>query len=326
MNFSKKNNEHNKNNRSVVSKQFLIIPILLFSSILVAQSIFKSSIDSGGASSSNGDIQLLYTVGEVFVAEQSAGDINLSAGFISAELDININPKIFLQGPYDTSSMLDELRSAGSIPTTSPYADALTCDASVFNVTGNDAIVDWVWVEIRDSADGTTVIASTSGLIQADGDVVDTDGVSLLTIDVPFANYYLMISHRNHLGVLSASTVSLAGGTMSLDLTGDNALIEGGTNGIADMGDGSFALYAGDFNGDGQVQNSDKAAVEPLRGISGYSNADIDMNNQVQNSDINTLLNPNLGKGEQFARRNLKLYAKRNTDKKSSTSKKSSTD
>ena len=56
--------------------------------------------------------------------------------------------------------------------------------------------------------------------------------------------------------------------------------------------------------------------MEPLRGMSGYNNADIDMNGEVQNSDINTVLNPNIGKGEQFARQNLKLYAKRNTTKK----------
>ncbi len=294
-------------------KHIFLISGLFFTICLFSQSIHNSSIDSGGASSSNGNIQVVYTIGEVNVMESSVGNIILSEGFINPQLDINIDPRIFLQGPYDTNTslMLDDLRSTANIPTTSPYADVLTCDASVFNATGNDAIVDWVWVEIRDSADGTTVITSTSALVQADGDIVDVDGLSLLSIDVPFGNYYLMISHRNHLGVLSASTVSLAGGTMSLDLTGNSALVEGGTNGIKDMGDGSFAIFAGDFNGDGQVQNTDKNAVEPLRGISGYENADIDMNGEVQNTDLNNILNPNIGRGEQFARRNLKLYAKR---------------
>ena len=40
----------------------------------------------------------------------------------------------------------------------------------------------------------------------------------------------------------------------------------------------------------------------------------VDMNGEVQNSDINNILNPNIGRGEQFARRNLKLYAKRKKD------------
>jgi hypothetical protein len=292
---------------------FLIALFITF--IGNAQSIEKFSIDSGGASASAGNIQVLYTIGEVNVQERSAGGISVSEGFISAQLLIKIDPKIFLQGPYTSSAMSDALRSAGSIPTTSPYMDVLTSNASVFAVTGNNAIVDWVWIEIRD-ADGITVITSSSALLQADGDVVDVDGVSPITIDVPSANYYIMISHRNHLGVLTASTVSLAGGTTRVDLTGDSALVTGSANGIANMGDGSFALYAGDFDGDGQVQNSDKNAVESLRGISGYSNADIDMDNQVQNTDINSVLNPNIGKGAQFARRHLSLNAKRSNKTK----------
>lgn len=75
------------------------------------------------------------------------------------------------------------------------------------------------------------------------------------------------------------------------------------------MGNGSFALFAGDFNGDGQVQNTDKSAVEPLRGISGYSNADIDMNGEVQNTDLNSVLTPNIGKGKQYTGK--RLFAKR---------------
>ena len=252
------------------------------------------------------------------INNQNISSIALENGEITIVDRIYINPTIFLQGPYDTGTglMTDELRSSGLIPLTSPYTDALTVEQSVIDVTGTNAIIDWIWVELRDSVDETIVVASTSALLQVDGDVVDTDGISQLVIDIPVGNYYLMISHRNHLGVLTASTVSLAGGTMSLDLTVDSALVEGGINGIKDMGDGNFAIFAGDFNGDGQVQNTDKNAVEPLRGISGYENADIDMNGEVQNTDINNILNPNIGKGEQFSRRNLKLFAKRRTTKK----------
>ncbi len=40
---------------------------------------------------------------------------------------------------------------------------------------------------------------------------------------------------------------------------------------------------------------------------------DIDMNGQIQNSDIQLKLNPNIGKGEQYSGRmmDLRLYAKR---------------
>jgi pimeloyl-ACP methyl ester carboxylesterase len=232
-----------------------------------------------------------------------------------------VYPKVFLQGPYDSNTglMIDNLRSTSNIPITSPYIDVLIANSNVFDTGGSsgiglsrDDIIDWVWVELRDSSDGTTVIESKSALLQRDGDIVGVDGTSALSFGSSNGNYYLMISHRNHIGILTASVVSLTAGTLNIiDLRSNTTLITGGTNGIFDMGDGNFALFAGDFNGDGQIQNSDKNAVEPLRGLSGYNNADIDMNNEVQNTDINNVLNPNIGRGEQFARRNLKLYAKR---------------
>ena len=51
--------------------------------------------------------------------------------------------------------------------------------SSVTAVTGSDAIVDWVFVELR-NASGNTVVDSRAALLQRDGDVVDVDGVSPL--------------------------------------------------------------------------------------------------------------------------------------------------
>ncbi|GGG44469.1 hemagglutinin protein [Bizionia arctica] len=290
-----------------------ILVIFCFTKWSNAQTIEKFSIDSGGASVTAGGIEILYTIGEVNVQELSSGNIQVSEGFINPiTLMIKLDPKIFLEGPYATSLMNDDLRIAGIIPTSSPYIDNVTCNASVFNTTGTNAVIDWVWIEIRDSADGITVITEKSALLLANGSVVATDGVSTVPIDVPIGNYYVMVSHRNHLGILTANTVNLSGGTTVLDLTSNSNLIMGGSNGIANMGDGKFALYAGDFNGDGNIQNTDRNAVEPLRGLTGYNNADMNLDGEVQNVDINNFLNPNLGKGEQFTSN--RLYAKRKTN------------
>jgi len=306
-------------------KNILLIIVSLLVNISFSQSIEKFSIDSGGASVSAGNIELLYTIGEVNVQELSAGNISISEGFINPiVLKINISPIALLQGAMlnpntgEESLMRDDLRSNGLIETTSPYIDAITAASAVFDLGGTsgtglpeDDIVDWVWVELRDAIDNTTVIESRSALLQRDGDVVGVDGVSALRFNSPVGNYYLMIAHRNHVGILSANTVSLSGTVTAIDFSADSALVTGGINGIADMGDGTFALFSGDYSGDGQIQNSDKIAVEVQRGLSGYINADIDMNNQVQNTDLNIALNPNIGRGEQTAKRNLSLFAKR---------------
>ncbi len=81
-------------------KKILFIALLASCSIN-AQTIVKSSIDSGGGSVSAGNIQMVYTIGEVRVQERSAGNIQLSEGFINpTSIKVSVNPKVFLQGPY----------------------------------------------------------------------------------------------------------------------------------------------------------------------------------------------------------------------------------
>jgi len=52
-------------------------------SFIKAQTIEKFSIDSGGASTIVGDIQILYTIGEVNIQELSTESIGVSEGFIN---------------------------------------------------------------------------------------------------------------------------------------------------------------------------------------------------------------------------------------------------
>lgn len=61
----------------------LVIMILGFTSLNNAQTIEKSSIDSGGASALFGGIEILYTLGEVNVQELNAGGIYVSEGFVN---------------------------------------------------------------------------------------------------------------------------------------------------------------------------------------------------------------------------------------------------
>ena len=235
------------------------------------------------------------------------GGIPSTVTVIETNCDTSLSLKVFLEGAYDpnTGFMRDDMRDSGILPTTSPYVDAISCDVSVFNVTGSNAIIDWIWLELRDSNDQTLVVESRSAFLRSDGTIVDVDGISPLFIDVLEDDYYLMLSHRNHLGVLTLDSYTFDGTTLNIDLTTSNLSVQGGNNAIADFSDGTFGLYAGDFNGDGQIQNTDRNGVIPLRGISGYNNADINLNGQVQNSDINGILTPNIGKGEQFMSRNL---------------------
>ncbi len=138
-------------------------------------------------------------------------------------------PKVYLQGalfgvtytdaPANTvvdSLMRDDLRAQNLIPLTSPYGywsptvTDSTINASVLAVTGRNAIVDWVFVELRSASDSTVILNSRSALLQRDGDVVALDGVSPLEVRALSGTpYYVAVRHRNHLAVMTAGTIPL---------------------------------------------------------------------------------------------------------------------
>lgn len=220
---------------------------------------------------------------------------------------LRLAPKAFLQGAGinpnggEENLMRDDLRVGGYIPTTSPYADAAICDASVFNVTGGNAIVDWVWVELRDATDNTIVIDAQSALLQRDGDVVGVNGTSSLVFLQRAITYYIVINHRNHIGIMYSNVVGFGNGIISVvDYTINANASLGGNLAVVQLSNGKYAMHAGDYNGDEQILNTDVQSVLPLTGLPGYSSADADMNGQILNTDIQLIILPNTGKGQQF--------------------------
>ncbi|MEM9526614.1 MAG: hypothetical protein AAGA31_08395, partial [Bacteroidota bacterium] len=121
--------------------------------------------------------------------------------------------KAFLSGAFDatTGLMRDDLRALGLVPTVDPYGNfSVVATRSVLEVTGPDAIVDWVQLGLRSATDPTQILHVKSVLLQRDGDVVDWDGVSPITLPgVAAGNYYVAIKHRNHLAMMTQTAVTL---------------------------------------------------------------------------------------------------------------------
>jgi len=297
--------------------------VLLIAFISNAQSIYKSSIDAGGASASNGNIQVFYTIGEVNVQESSAGNIVLSEGFISAAFKVSIHPKVYLQGPIlspeTVGLMNDDLRAVSYLPTTSPYADNAIAAASVFNLGGTsvtglaqDDIVDWVWLELRAADDNTKLINAQSALLQRDGDIVALDGVTNLSMTAAPADYYVVVMHRNHLGIMTANVITLSDTPSVIDFTNNTSQITYGSNAqtIYGMPTGKVGMWAGNVGGDTSVRyqgsgndtNSIKDAVladtgnttsSNLHSFTGYNVADVNLDGTVRyqgsGNDANTI-------------------------------------
>ena len=283
----------------------IFITVFLLGHITFSQSIEKSTIDSGGAFASAGDIEVLYTIGETNVAEYTSASISLSEGFINAEFRVRVSPKVFLQGPLINPStaglMNDILREDNLLPSTSPYSDIAVINPNVFNLggssgigTANDDIVDWLWLELRNDSDVGDIIIARSALLQRDGDVVDFDGVSNLVLPVAPKHYYLVLKHRNHLGVMSASPITLNASTTIVDFT-NIGFSTYGSHAQTQLNSGNMAVWAGDVNQSNQIifsgANSDANVIkdyvlaDPSNGFNsvtfsslGYLWIDVDMN------------------------------------------------
>lgn len=245
-------------------KHFLNILLIMSSSVLVAQSISPQVIGSTGGSGTASGITVDWTVGEVAVTTISNGSNTISQGFHQGdEVKVELNVSAFLQGPYDTGSglMNDGLRAGAHIPTTEPYTamgfvhvggGGESVDASVLAVAGNDAIVDWVFLDLRDKNDNTVVLATRSALLQRDGDIVDTDGTSSVSFQADADSYFVSVQHRNHLSIITPTALALTSTAITYDFTTGPST----TFGIEAQKNesGVYMMWSGDVSDDGVIK------------------------------------------------------------------------
>ncbi len=214
---------------------------------------------------------------------------------------IAVAAKVMLEGPYNVGSdrMNDDLRTLGLIPNGQPYTGSPfnysgteTINAGVLSTSGDDAIVDWVLVELRNDATPTMIQARRAALVQRDGDVVDMDGVSAVTFAaMPPGNYRIAIRHRNHLGVMTGTSFTLSSTAVTVDLRVASTPTYG-TDARKTIG-ARQVLWAGNARPDNQLKYTgvanDRDAIlvriggsVPTAIVNGYYVEDVTMNGQVK--------------------------------------------
>ena len=162
---------------------------------------------------------------------------------------------------------------------------------AVLAVTGSNAIVDWVWLELRSAANTSTVVAARAALLQRDGDVVELDGKSPVSMRVPNGSYNLVVKHRNHLGIMATSSRVLSGTPTTIDLR-SSAEAAWGTNARKNVGS-SQTMWSGEVTGDRKIKytggGNDRDAVltaiggsAPTATVSGYLPADVNLDGAVK--------------------------------------------
>ena len=268
----------------------------------------------------------IYTV----VATDAIGCTESATIEIYVNNGIKLNLKALLSGPLTSSGLMhDALRQSGLIPNSDPYAlntssnpyapifthvngGGEIVDPGVLSNAGNDAIVDWVFIQLRDKNNSTTVLYTRSALIQRDGDIVDMDGVS----PVFFSNttpdmYYVSLKHRNHLGIMGLNAYNLSLNPANIDFTNVNTPLftnAAPNNNLGMAGvqtrivGGKRALFAGNCNiALANAANrylvfnnntfSDRTSLFNYTGfagaINGYSIFDLDLNGSATFNSLN---------------------------------------
>lgn len=180
-------------------------------------------------------------------------------------LVVALEMKALLQGAMDLAGthMRDDLRAAALLPLAHPYSGPpfnvpaliTMAPALLTNSDANDAVVDWVLLELRDPSDASLVLHKLPVLLQRDGDLVMADGtLPIRFAGVAPASFHIAVRHRNHLGVMTAAPIALGFTATTVDLTDENTATYG-TNARMISG-GKAMLWCGNTNADFRLRYS----------------------------------------------------------------------
>lgn len=194
------------------------------------------------------------------------------------EPSVHLSVRAYLQGAYNTQTglMTDKLLTKGFLPKPQPFDKLVTSfgytvfeGVPPFNHFGKEVMsdsvkampagntpVDWMLLELRDVDDPVKRVAAKATLLQRDGDVInaETGSTNIVFRGIPPGDYYVVLRHRNHIGVMTATRLSLTETATVIDFTQPSYAVYGNNQRYL-AGDKAF-LWAGDANNSNSVVGS----------------------------------------------------------------------
>ncbi|NOX48763.1 MAG: hypothetical protein GXO89_17475 [Chlorobi bacterium] len=219
---------------------------------------------------------------------------------------VSFDLKAMVEGPFNTSSMGTDLNADGFIPNNQPFTAAPWnyLGAEQVSAMPNANVVDWILVELRDATDAAsanpaTRISRQAAFILNDGSIVGLDGSSGLQFsNLSFQKVFVVVYHRNHLGIISSEALPATGNIFTYDFTTENKSY--GVGSQNELSTGIWGMISGDANADGTINDLDKSASwNSEAGKSGYLNSDLNNDGEADNKDKTDFWLPNMGKGSQ---------------------------
>jgi|GEM_PF-835390 len=150
-------------------------------------------------------------------------------------------------------------------------------------------VVDWVLLSFRANIYKTSEFYQTAALLLEDGRIISVDECGLLVRDVP-ANVYVVVEHRNHMGIMNQNPLVLTGDQLSYDYRTQNSYVAPGGVGSKEIQPGVWAMFGSDGDQTDfpsyDLKGSDKIL---WRGDNGffdvYTLGDFDLNGDVNGKD-----------------------------------------
>ena len=221
----------------------------------------------------------------------------------------SVKLRAVLQGAFDqnTGLMRDDLRAQGLVPAAEPFTalgfqhagggGGETVAPALLAGTGQNAVVDWVLVELRNKNNPAQVLATRSALLQRDGDIIGTDGYRRLLFNVAPDNYYIAVRHRNHFGVMTNSGQLLDKSERAFDFASATTVAYG-TEARHELVNGKMAMWSGNVFRDNQLKYTgtdndrdpilvDVGGVLPTNTAPGYFSSDVNLDGVVKYTGTN---------------------------------------
>lgn len=262
---------------------------------------------------------IAYDVYVVAQDDESTPNVQAAVTLVNvktlAPTSLAVAATVFLEGAWNGSTAMNTTLEDGDLVASSAPYNGTNNHAGSESVANAAAVpngaVDWVLVELREAgsaagANNTTRKGSAAGFLMSDGSIKATDGTSNLTISLSGntgADYYVVIYHRNHLPIMSASAISGTSGTLTIDYTGSSANTYQTTTALASLAGGKFGMAAGDFDQDGNIDVDDLETWRTNNGAvysySGSGIADFNLDGVINAVDRNDFHQKNTSKTRQ---------------------------